>query len=62
MWLKQPGSEMYNNLESKTKRTDFFATEKKFRKDVLTEGSVQLVQQYPSSKHEFVSHFGRRSL
>uniref|UniRef100_A0A0A9ERB7 BPM/SPOP BACK domain-containing protein n=1 Tax=Arundo donax TaxID=35708 RepID=A0A0A9ERB7_ARUDO len=41
-------AEMYSCLELKNKCIDFFAMEKKFRKAVLTDGFVQLVQQFPS--------------
>jgi speckle-type POZ protein len=41
-------AEMYNCLELKIKCIDFFAMEKNFRKAVLTDGFVQLVQQFPS--------------
>lgn len=40
-------AEMYNCLELKIKCIDFFAMEKNFRKAVLTDGFVQLVQQFP---------------
>lgn len=41
-------AEMYNCLELKNKCIEFFAMEKNFRKAVLTDGFVQLVQQFPS--------------
>ncbi|CAL4999813.1 unnamed protein product [Urochloa decumbens] len=41
-------AEMYNCQELKIKCIDFFAMEKNFRKAVLTDGFVQLVQQSPS--------------
>jgi speckle-type POZ protein len=41
-------AEMYNCPELKIKCIDFFAVEKNFRKAVLTDGFVQLVQQFPS--------------
>ncbi|CAL5005164.1 unnamed protein product [Urochloa decumbens] len=41
-------AEMYNCQELKIKCIDFFAMEKNFRKAVLTDGFVQLVQQFPS--------------
>ena len=41
-------AEMYNCSELKIKCIDFFAMEKNFRKAVLTDGFVQLVQQFPS--------------
>ncbi|KAG0524441.1 hypothetical protein BDA96_07G211600 [Sorghum bicolor] len=41
-------AEMYNCSELKIKCIDFFALEKNFRQAVLTDGFVQLVQQFPS--------------
>ncbi|CAO2179744.1 unnamed protein product [Urochloa humidicola] len=41
-------AEMYSCQELKIKCIDFFAMEKNFRKAVLTDGFVQLVQQFPS--------------
>ncbi|CAO2202602.1 unnamed protein product, partial [Urochloa humidicola] len=41
-------AEMYNCQELKIKCIDFFAMKKNFRKAVLTDGFVQLVQQFPS--------------
>ncbi|CAL4942742.1 unnamed protein product [Urochloa decumbens] len=41
-------AEMYSCLELKNKCIGFFAVEKNFKKAVLTEGFVKLVQQFPS--------------
>nr|CAB3483550.1 unnamed protein product [Digitaria exilis] len=41
-------AEMYNCQVLKIKCIDFFALEKNFRRAVLTDGFVQLVQQFPS--------------
>ncbi|CAO2202601.1 unnamed protein product [Urochloa humidicola] len=41
-------AEMYSCLELKNKCIGFFALEKNFKKAVLTEGFVKLVQQFPS--------------
>jgi len=41
-------AEMYNCPELKIKCIDFFAMEKNFRKAVLSDGFVELVQQFPS--------------
>jgi len=41
-------AETYNCLELRKKCVDFFVNEKNFKKAVLTEGFVQLVQKFPS--------------
>nr|CAB3481479.1 unnamed protein product [Digitaria exilis] len=41
-------AEMYSCSELKSKCIDFFADEKNFKKSVLTEGFLELGQQFPS--------------
>jgi len=41
-------AERYDCPELKIKCIDFFAMEKNFRRAVLTDGFVELVQQFPS--------------
>uniref|UniRef100_A0A0A8YWJ2 BPM/SPOP BACK domain-containing protein n=1 Tax=Arundo donax TaxID=35708 RepID=A0A0A8YWJ2_ARUDO len=41
-------AEMYSCLELKNKCIGFFAAEKNFKKAILTEGFVKLVQKFPS--------------
>ncbi|CAO2179753.1 unnamed protein product [Urochloa humidicola] len=45
-------AETYNCPELKKKCIDFFADEKNFKKDVLTDGFVRLVLKFPSILHE----------
>ncbi|TVU04996.1 hypothetical protein EJB05_48143, partial [Eragrostis curvula] len=51
-------AKMYSCSELKSKCFDFFASEENFKKAVLTEGFVQLVQKFPSIMSELRERLG----